>query len=309
MFTRILLPLDGTARAEEALPFARDLALADGAQVFLLHVAAGHKPAPQEATIERRIEALARELRDGGVTAHVLTAHGHTPETIATVISVHHIDLVALAPESRGLLETLWRPSVTAGLLPRLEAPVLIAPPSGESRASSASSMALGPGGHVIVPLDGSPLAERALPLARRIAERYQRGLLLLRVVPPLQAVMTGAGAYPIASDLADREFREAGDYLRAVCDQLQVAGHVPAQYMVLNGIPADEILAEVETKPCSILVMSTHGRGGLSRFLLGSVALTIARKSAIPTIIMPSLTEEGAQVDALLDTSTTTPR
>jgi nucleotide-binding universal stress UspA family protein len=305
MFTRILLPLDGTPRAEEALPFARDLALADNAQVFLLHVAASSRPASEseESAIERRIEVIARELRDGGITTHVLTLRGQAPETIATVISVHRIDLVALAPESRGLLETLWRPSVTAGLLPRLEAPVLIMP------KASASSMLLGPGSHVIVPLDGSPLAERALPLARRFAERYQRGLLLLRVVPPLQVVMTGAGTYPVAREYADREFREAGEYLRAVSDQLQHAGHVPVQYMVLNGIPAEEILAEVETKPCSILVMTTHGRGGLARFLLGSVALTVARKGAIPMIITPSLPVEDAQAAALLDTPTTTPR
>jgi nucleotide-binding universal stress UspA family protein len=301
-----LLPLDGTTRAEEALPFARELAAADGAQIFLLHVTATHEPAPDEAVIERRIAAIANELRGAGIAAHILTLHGPAPETIATVTRVHRIDLVVLAPESRGLLETLWRPSVTASLLPRLEAPVLIAPKSG------AEAMLLGPGGHVIVPLDGSPLAEQALPLARRLAERYQRGLLLLRVVPPLQAVMTGAGMYPVAREQAELEYREAGEYLRAVCDQLQRAGHVPAQYMVLSGIPAEEILAEVETKPCSILVMSTHGRGGMARFLLGSVALTVARKVAIPALITPATLAERAHTDVqrdTLDPSATSPR
>ncbi|HEX9036953.1 MAG TPA: universal stress protein [Ktedonobacterales bacterium] len=286
MFTRILLPLDGAARAEEALPFARELALADGAEIFLLHVEAPSAPSPAKAAIEQRLEALASDLRAGGVVARVLSLEGQTPATIAAVTEAQKIDLIALAPQSRNLLETLWRPSVTAGVLAKAAVPIFIAPPThGETPARLLESSVA----QVIVPLDGSPLAEKALPVARRIAERYSRGLLLLRVIPPLQVVAAGPGTYPLLRDEADLEVKESREYLSVMHDTLQQTGHVPVQYMLEHGIPAEEILRLVETKPGSMVVMSTHGRGGLARFMLGSVALAVARKINIPLLIIPA--------------------
>lgn len=297
MFTRILLPLDGGARAEDALPLARELALADGAEIFLLHVEAPTRPEPAMAhggPVERRLEAIAKELRGQGIATHTLSLVGQTPATIAATAEVHGIDLIVLAPESRRLLETLWKPSVTAGVLERTPVPVLIATHASPASPENAPRPLLaGPSAQVIVPLDGSPLAEQALVQARRIAERYERGLLLLRVVPPLQVVAAGPGTYPLLHDEAVLEVQEAGEYLSALRTNLQRAGHIPIQFMVGHGIPADEILALAETKPDSMLVMSTHGRGGLARFVLGSVALAVARKSPVPLLITPGVRPE----------------
>jgi nucleotide-binding universal stress UspA family protein len=298
MFTRILAPLDGSPRAEESLPFARELALADGAQIFLLHVEAPATPetaAAHGGPVERRLEAIARELRGHGIATHTLSLAGQTPATIAAAAEVHGIDLIVLAPESRRLLETLWKPSVTAGVLARTPIPVLIAPRVAPVTPATAPRPLLAdPSAQVIVPLDGSPLAEQALVPARRMAERYERGLLLLRVVPPLQVVAAGPGTYPLLHDEAVLEVQEAGEYLSALRTRLQRAGHMPVQFMVGHGIPADEIVALAETKPDSMLVMSTHGRGGLARFVLGSVALEVARRSPVPLLITPGVAPES---------------
>ena len=76
MFRRILAPLDGTKRAEEAIPFARELASSPDAQIFLLHVEPPAAAVIDEIAIDNRMEAIAAELRAAGVKAHIVTEFG-----------------------------------------------------------------------------------------------------------------------------------------------------------------------------------------------------------------------------------------
>lgn len=286
MFMRILLPLDGTSRAEEAIPLARKLASESGAQVYLLHVDTSPAPAATNSAIARRFQEIATELRRAGVEAHVLSVNGQTPTTIAAVAEIHDIDLIVMAPEARGAFGMLRRPSVTAGVLAKSPTPTLIAPIYTEGASfpmlDSSSDM-------VIVPLDGSALAEQALPLAVNLAERYHCGLLLTRVIPPIQAVMAGPGVYPLPADMAAAELTETQTYLHRMKQQIQQSSKIPVEWVALSGIPATELLAFIETKPGSVVVMSTHGRSGFARFMLGSVALELARKTSAPLFIVPA--------------------
>jgi nucleotide-binding universal stress UspA family protein len=285
MFTRILAPLDGTARAEEAIPVARALASDSGAQIYLLHVDAASAPVSPNPDIQRRLEDIAQELRGAGVATHVLALSGQASATIAAVAEVHNIDLIVMAPEARGAFGMLRHPSVTAGVLAKSPTPTLLVPLA--SVGGLPALLASG-GASIIVPLDGSPLAEQALPLAARLAERYQRRLLLARVIPPLQVVVAGPGTYPLLRDAADSDLRDTHAYLSAIKGRIQQSSHVPVEWMVLNGIPANELLSLVETKPDSVVVMSTHGRSGFARILLGSVALAVARQASVPVFVVP---------------------
>jgi nucleotide-binding universal stress UspA family protein len=286
MFTRILLPLDGTPRSQEVIPLVRQFADEAGTQVLLLHVDEARVPAPLAPDVARRLEEIAKELRHANIEARILTLIGPAPTTIAATAELHNVDLIIMAPEARGVLATLRHPSVTAGVLAKAPIATLIAPsyiegptiPTLESGADK-----------VIVPLDGSALAEQALPLAERIADRYRRGLLLARVIPPIQAVMAGPGVYPLPENVATAELRDTQIYLREVKRRILQTCHAPVEWVVLSGVPATELLAFIETKTGSVVVMSTHGRSGLARFMLGSVALEIARKTTIPTFIIPS--------------------
>ena len=194
--------------------------------------------------------------------------------------------MIVLAPQPRNLLEGLRRPSVTANVLARTAAPVLVVPPS--VTEDSAKMLTFG-GAQVIVPLDGSPLAEKALPLALRVARRYDRPLLLLRVIPPVQIIAAGPETYPLVRDSHDMEVREAHQYLSVLRSRLQRTENVAVQTEFSHGIPAEVILAMADAKPGSVLVMSTHGRTGLARLLMGSVTLAVARKASIPLLIVPS--------------------
>jgi nucleotide-binding universal stress UspA family protein len=293
MFRRILVPLDGTKRAEEAIPFARELATSPDAQVFLLHVEPAAASVIDEIAIDRRLETIAGELRAAGVQAHVVTEFGKPAPAIATAADLDKVDVIVLAPEPRGLLEGLRHPSVTANVLARTAAPVLVVPSTGT--AESPQLLQFG-GAQVIVTLDGSTLAEKALPLALRLARHFDRPLLLLRIVPPVRVIATGAEAYPLVREGYDAEVRETTTYLAALRDRLERTEGVQVQTMLHQGIPAEVILGLAETKPGSVLVMSTHGRTGLARLVLGSVTLAVARKSRIPLMIVPSVAVESAR-------------
>ena len=286
MFRRILVPLDGTKRAEEAIPFARELAASLDARVLLLHVEPPSDAVMDEIAIDNRMEIIAGELRAAGIKAHIVTEFGKAAPAIASAAELDNVDVIVLAPQPRNLLEGLRRPSVTANVLARTAAPVLIVPP--HAREDSAKLLAFG-GAQVIVPLDGSPLAEKALPLALRVARRYDRPLLLLRVIPPVQIIAAGPETYPLVRDSHDMEVREAHQYLSLLRARLERTENVAVQTEFSHGIAAEVILALAETKPGSILVMSTHGRTGLARLLMGSVTLAVARKSSIPLLIVPT--------------------
>ncbi|HEU5349781.1 MAG TPA: universal stress protein [Ktedonobacterales bacterium] len=286
MFRRILVPLDGTKRAEEAIPFARELATSPEAQIFLLHVEPPVAAVMDEIAIDNRLETLAAELRGAGIKAHLVTEFGKAAPAIATAADLDKVDVIVLAPQPRGLLEGLRRPSVTANVLARTAAPVLVVPP--DVSTESAKLLTFG-GAQVIVPLDGSPLAEKALPLALRLSRRYDRSLLLLRVIPPAQIVAAGPETYPLVRESHDQDIREAHEYLSKLRERLERTENVPVQTMFSQGVPADVILALTESKPESVLVMSTHGRTGLARLLMGSVTLAVARKASVPLLIVPT--------------------
>ena len=297
MFRRILVPLDGTKRAEEAIPFARELAASPEAQVFLLHVEPANAEVMDQIAIDNRLEAIATELRADGITARIVTEFGKAAAAIASAADLDKVDVIVLAPQPRNLLEGLRRPSVTANVLARTGAPVLVVPPN--VAKESAKLLTFG-GAQVIVPLDGSPLAEKSLPLALRVARRYDRPLLLLRVIQPVQIIAAGPETYPLVRDSHDMEVREAHQYLSLLRSRLQQSENVSVQTEFSHGIPAEVILAKAADKPGSVLVMSTHGRTGLARLLMGSVTLAVARKASIPLLIVPSAAgAESASVDA----------
>ncbi|HEX6542120.1 MAG TPA: universal stress protein [Ktedonobacterales bacterium] len=293
MFRRILVPLDGTKRAEEAIPFARELATSPEARVFLLHVEPSDASVMHEIAIDNRLEIIAGTLREAGINAHVVTEFGKAGPAIATAADLDKVDVIVLAPQPRGLLEGLRRPSVTANVLGRTAAPVLVVPTASTEQAPELLKFG---GAQVIVPLDGSPLAEKALPLALRLARRYDRTLLLLRVIPPVQVVAAGTETYALVGDTYEAEIREAHEYLSKLRDHLERTENVSVQTMFHNGVPAEVILAVAESKPESVLVMGTHGRTGLARFLLGSVTIAVARKSKLPLFIVPTAATERMQ-------------
>jgi nucleotide-binding universal stress UspA family protein len=138
----------------------------------------------------------------------------------------------------------------------------------------------------ILVPLDGSALGESVLDYVRWIADPRRTTLILLQVVPSVKPTGLVRGREAAAyRSLAEQEVR-AGRYLdriRARCGRHGIR----AEVLVRAGDPAEEIVDCARTREADLIAMSTHGRSGLRRVLLGSVAEGVLRRSALPILLI----------------------
>ena len=153
----------------------------------------------------------------------------------------------------------------------------------------------------ILVPLDGSPLAETILPHVVDLSRRYDAEVVLLRVVL--------AHAFP-GSDLTDAQVHLVGV---AVAYLAEVERHLQSQGMrvdtaVRYGHPPEQILDHAQARHVDLIAMSTHGRTGLAHAVLGSVAEHVVRRSPVPVLLLPptaagvhrtAITRDGAEPKA----------
>lgn len=144
----------------------------------------------------------------------------------------------------------------------------------------------------ILVPLDGSPLAERALTVAHRLAERAGGTLLVIRVPVPVPMTLRShpfSGPEVLWPQQAhDRGRWEAEEYLAQVAQQL-AGSSVPLRTEIIGGDPASVITAVAEQQRTDLIAMSTHGRSGFSRWILGSVAEKVLRSASCPVLVVRS--------------------
>lgn len=138
----------------------------------------------------------------------------------------------------------------------------------------------------ILVPLDGSKLAEQALPHAAVHAERFGAEIVLLKVLGPLpEPSMVGRkvirGAEAATAQLAQ-------DYLEGIVAGLREQGF-PAMAATIEGKPYVKIIRFAEENEIDLIVMSTRGHSGLSRWLLGSVADRVVRGATVPVLLIPA--------------------
>ena len=136
----------------------------------------------------------------------------------------------------------------------------------------------------IVVPLDGSPLAEQALPHAVAHASKFGAEVILLKVLEPLpEAVFSAPSAVLAAEKMSSRLAR---DYLEEVAAGIREQG-VKVQVAQLEGKPHVEIIRYAEEQGADMIVMSTRGHSGLSRWLLGSVADRVVRGATVPVLLV----------------------
>jgi nucleotide-binding universal stress UspA family protein len=154
---------------------------------------------------------------------------------------------------------------------------------------------------HILVPLDGSRLAAAAVPYAVTLARASESRVTLLAVAesPPEHAGLPSAAA----QEGDERHVTESTAYLESVADVMRAHG-LTVTTVVRHGNPASEILAASEDANCSLIAMSTHGRTGLERIRMGSVAQHVLRHSIVPTLVVQpgdnARTEGAAMIAAV---------
>ena len=137
----------------------------------------------------------------------------------------------------------------------------------------------------ILVPLDGSEIAESILPHVKDMAVAHGAEVILLRVLP-------ATGVLPSA---AEREAMEARNYLSAVEKRLQQQG-VNARFTIRHGEDAEEITDYAEVNDVDLIAMSTHGRSGVGRWIFGSVAEKVLRGTNKPILLVrvPGISKTG---------------
>jgi nucleotide-binding universal stress UspA family protein len=149
----------------------------------------------------------------------------------------------------------------------------------------------------ILVPLDGSLLAEAALPAAAALARQFEGGLLLLRVYTAPEAALSTAESEAhdeMLDHIRGHILDECRAYMQAQSKALQETGIAAAHYVREGAGIAETIVAFVEETGCDTVVMSTHGRGGFSRIVFGSVADKVMRLTAVPVMLIRATAAEA---------------
>lgn len=291
MFQAILVPLDGSETAEQALPAARALAERCEVPVQLLACIADSRVAETETMAQteharKYLEGVADRhfpapIRVASHIAHGDDAAGHIREAAAATPGA----MVVMTTHGRGGLGRFLIGSVTERMLENLACPLLVVHP--QAAGSMPPSFQVE---RVVVPVDGSALAEQALIPGRHLAAALGASLLLVEVLgADIGFYLDQPGFGGAARDGAEALEAGAHDYLARLADDLRAAGAANVETQLLHGPAAATLLDHLAGAPAELIVMTSHGRGQLGRAVLGSVAARLVRHCAGPVLVMPA--------------------
>jgi nucleotide-binding universal stress UspA family protein len=297
MFSKILVPLNGTPESNIALPLARTIATATGASITLLRVVPPPAlPEHHEAmsAAGERLERVAAELASGGFEVNPVIRQGDPTEEILHLARDIGADLLVMRTRRRGGFERAVLGSVTEQVLSRSRVPLLLLRPGGH-RVTHV--------GKLLVPVDGSPGGAIAVNIAMDLARMTGASMHILEVVVPISAQLFAAydasilSAYDSAWD--DEALVSARVYIHAVAARLRQLGlSVDAEARMAASV-ADAIVMAAEDARADVIVMSTQALTGPARALLGSVTDAVVRTSRCPVLVIhrPNAREHRARV------------
>lgn len=309
MFQTILVPLDGSALSEQALPTAAALAKATGAHLVLVQavwstVLPGLDTSQAQlaavTTSELYLTRIARRLRGTGLAVEIATPYARPVEGIMLEIKLHRADLVIMTTHGRTGPGRWVYGAVAEGVLAKSPVPVWLIR---DNPVVWQSSQLDDRPYQLLVALDGSPFAESVLPYAADIARALKWTLHFMRVIPP-PASTAQESETAESLTLEKKLYHEqelALDYLTGFAEPLKQAG-IEVRTSVRIGQPAVAILEESWIAGVRLVAMATHGRTGLSKLLYGSVAHEVLHRGACPLLLVrPSITSgQPSPVDQL---------
>lgn len=300
MLKSLMVPLDGSEFSESSLPLASQVAGATGARLHLVHVHVPYEPEQllantpfhfEGVTIEEydahRLEqdeeylaSLARRFNGDTPCVEARVLHGHrVADTLATHAAAVAADMVFIASHGHTGVSRFWLGSVADELVRHSTIPLLVTRPT-EEEGGSVSSV-----GHVLVPLDGSDLAEEILRPATDLARATGARLTLAHVVSV--ATILGPRIVPLSLNGFEPELEGANTYLEGVASGLRQGGLEVSTQAVQGKAPALAIADLARELKADVIAMATHGYGGVRRTLLGSVADKLLRISPLPVLIV----------------------
>ena len=297
------MPIDGTEVSEGILPWVSRIAGQADAHLVLLtavdpdsieYPPAGPSGQPDWGMFRDQVEensrthaqdalqAVVEQLRIRGVSAEGRATLGNPAEEIVRVSEDEGCRLIAMSTHGRNLIGRSILGSVTDRVLHSANVPVLTITPD-RARMYHEEGTTLNT---VVIPLDGSELAELALPYAEELATALSLEVLLVRVARTDHPSFSYEEFADQMLDFTTGLLEEAARYLEAVSEGLKNKG-LTVRLRVLRGAPAPALLDLAHETPRNIIAMTTHGRTGLTRWMMGSVAGALIRGSGDPVLVV----------------------
>lgn len=298
MIRRTLIPLDGSELAEQVIPHL--LRFIAPERTELLVMTALPSPhlhlldqtlrsfAPEQIAIMKagetteRVQAVAQQLNEMGFRVASQFLSGAPAENILRLAEEGYADLIAMSTHGRRGIELALLGSVADEVVRKARPPVFLVPAQAVVKLDPLPR-------NILLPLDGSPLAETAIPVACHFAQVTGAVIHLIRVVEPHDDVKE-LTAKQISSESDYEEehpiIRQASCYLQRIQLRLQLAGTV-SHYHIMQGEPADTIARVAHAENADLIVMSTHGRAGMERMVHGSVAGQVLSNTTCPVLLM----------------------
>jgi nucleotide-binding universal stress UspA family protein len=295
MYRDILVPTHVDDAERPALSVAFSLGVKFGAELRLVQVetdaivlaagATGLAEAAdllegERATRRRKLEALAAECRALGVPATTTILEGPAGPTLTEYAKKRGVDLIIMASHARGGLKRLSLGSVTDFVIRNTHIPVLVVKPN-------ATFVTGAPGGNaaqILVPLDGSALAEEILPHVESLAASLSATVCLLQIVTPFDDVrreIMDPGLPWWETEIASGE-----TYLSRVARYLTEKGLTVRPVVFKAETIASGIRQYAERECVDLIALATSGSGGIKRLLLGTVADEVARKAPVSVLV-----------------------
>ena len=307
MYARILVPLDGSKLPEQVLPYVRLLASTFKIPIGLLNVFEPVSPQladPEHNLFESQISTNFRDqandylqkvkstLDDIGVVISCDVHEGNPANHIINEAEKTDNTLIAMATHGRSGLGRWVMGSITDKVLRGTTSPLLITSTREEDQEPSELSLK-----NVIVPLDGSPLAEQVLPHMIPLAQAQGLNVILVRVTPSAEEYhrymnqhMVSASATVYSGpyeEFAKDADAQAMQYLHQVKERLIGQGVLSIDDRLVRGHAADAILDLIHEIPDSLVALTTHGRSGVGRWVMGSVADRLVRHSDTAVLVV----------------------
>jgi nucleotide-binding universal stress UspA family protein len=297
MYTGMLVPLDGSKTAENVLPYGRLLARVFHIPVELVKVLdiaeiATHVPAEKtlhldtlmtehERNSTQYLNEIARSFSDVDINCTV--ERGRPENVIIEKAAADKTILVAMATHGRTGISRWLLGSIAEKVLRGGTNPLLLiraneeAPTDGEAVLRS-----------VIVPLDGSELAESVLPTAVKLARTLNLEMILFRAYElPASAYYGKENYLPDYDELRNRVKEQAHEYLKKKIEAINAEGVQNVSFVLVEGPGPHEIIDYARKSPNALITMCTHGRSGVQRWVLGSVTEKVVRHSGDPVLVL----------------------
>ena len=291
---RILVPLDGSEFAERALPMARNIARASGGRIFMLSVLQGSKPAHDMSLAEAAdtkgplgeralyLKSMVSKLAEEGVEAEAQVTNGGVSDAVLRMADYWDVDALVMSSHGRTGFSSFLMGSNALAVLEDTERPVIVVRPNNDGSLSDPQIDTL------VVALDGSRRAERALPFTRGLAAQHSAEIVLLSVLDIPRAADFGVLS-DVVSSLRNSADASARSYLDSIAEALGEEG-LKARVSIHDVNPARAIIKEMQgTEERGLAMITSHGRHGLKRALLGSVAGRVVHHTEGEVFLLPS--------------------